>query len=60
MPDLGETSYCCAGYSIIGAIFTVSTVEIQRVVRLLWKQWLWFLKFAAIVQKGHCLSCLEV
>lgn len=22
--DLGETSHCCAGYSIVGAIFTVS------------------------------------
>ncbi|OEU20790.1 hypothetical protein FRACYDRAFT_267767 [Fragilariopsis cylindrus CCMP1102] len=23
MPDLGATSHCCAGYSIVGAIFTL-------------------------------------
>ena len=27
MPDLVATSHCCAGYSIVGAIFTVSRVE---------------------------------
>ena len=31
--DLGSTSRCCAGYSVVGAIFTVSdNVDVGRIV----------------------------
>jgi len=31
--DLGETSHCCAGYSIVGAIFTVSRGCMEETVQ---------------------------